>query len=82
MSSINQASRRDFIAGAAALAGAGVAGAAVAAGIPQTAVATETTPEPQPIEETYDCDVVVCETLAGRRIGEKAKAVLFATGVF
>ena len=46
MSSINQASRRDFIAGAAALAGAGVAGAAVAAGIPQTAVATETTPEP------------------------------------
>lgn len=60
MSSINQASRRDFIAGAAALAGAGVAGAAVAAGIPQTAVATETAPEPQPIEETYDCDVVVC----------------------
>ena len=60
MSSINQASRRDFIAGAAALAGAGVAGAAVAAGIPQPAVATETTPEPQPIEETYDCDVVVC----------------------
>ena len=60
MSSINQASRRDFIAGAAALAGAGVAGAALAASAPQEAAASEATPEAQPIEEVYDCDIVVC----------------------